>query len=682
MKKLLQNRKALRWLCIALVLILISGLGASLAESGGGSVTIRDYTMSWAEMAAQIRENAAANGKDVQVTFDGSNGSKDLSASGLQLSFKLLIPDNATPETPAPAVVTTHGFYNNKEMQDSFYVELARRGFVVISLDSPGHGSTDPNYAANADIMAAVENTGAEACVEWLASQSYVDETAIGLTGHSMGSIGNSYALINLANAGHVDYVKSYLAQGQANALAMIPGFPDSLPEGLALGVIAARYDEFGMIRDDTYNYPTSTNCHDIIRASYPAFSAAEAEMETWYTAEGPVTVDYKNGERLDVNASIAYWGFYTHPIVHFSSESAGFACDFFYATLGVPTGAKFIDPARSGLWFVKEVFNLIGLIGFFLLILPLADLLLKVPVFSRLIRKDSDAMVLADATLPSYKPVWQKVWFWASGIVIAIVSAFMLEPLYIDPRYGNYLFPETTLFPQETTNTIAMWVLFCALNTIVVLLVFWALRALTLRSRENTGNPFLPAQLSGIGEFLRAMLFGFTIVGLLYVVVWAQYLVWGTDFRFWTMAVLKFPLEKIPVMLRYLPFFLFFYVINSMTNAGNRFRDLPDWLSLVFTCLFNVGGYILVWILQYSSMVGTGDYSYILVSDHSHAMFGSLAPLLMIPIFFSLIIANIIARKLYRKTGNIYVPAAINGILNTVLIVANTFTQLAYTIA
>jgi hypothetical protein len=38
--------------------------------------------------------------------------------------------------------VLAHGWWNNKEMQDSNYVELARRGYVVLSVDMCGHESS------------------------------------------------------------------------------------------------------------------------------------------------------------------------------------------------------------------------------------------------------------------------------------------------------------------------------------------------------------------------------------------------------------------------------------------------------------------------------------------------------------------------------------------------------------
>jgi len=41
---------------------------------------------------------------------------------------------------PAPAVVVAHGFAGSRQMMDQISVSLARQGFVVASMDFPGHG--------------------------------------------------------------------------------------------------------------------------------------------------------------------------------------------------------------------------------------------------------------------------------------------------------------------------------------------------------------------------------------------------------------------------------------------------------------------------------------------------------------------------------------------------------------
>ena len=90
------------WLCISLIICLISCIGASMIQTNFGKVTVKD------------------------LRFE--------TESGHQMSALLLKPDTATAENPAPAIICSHGWYNNREMQDLNYVEYARRGYVVLQL--------------------------------------------------------------------------------------------------------------------------------------------------------------------------------------------------------------------------------------------------------------------------------------------------------------------------------------------------------------------------------------------------------------------------------------------------------------------------------------------------------------------------------------------------------------------
>lgn len=81
---------------IAVVLMIISMVGASLVQTSGGKVKVEE------------------------VKFD--------TAFGYQLSALIYRPVTATAENKAPGIIAVHGMYNNKEMQDSNLVELSRRG--------------------------------------------------------------------------------------------------------------------------------------------------------------------------------------------------------------------------------------------------------------------------------------------------------------------------------------------------------------------------------------------------------------------------------------------------------------------------------------------------------------------------------------------------------------------------
>ena len=105
-----------------------------------------------------------------------SDGNKEL--CGL-----LYRPYLASSQNPFPSVVIAHGISESKEIMSNLGLELARRGFVVLCLDLLGHGASggtveegkiDPSF-------------GVQAAVNYLKSLPFINKSAIGLVGHSLG---------------------------------------------------------------------------------------------------------------------------------------------------------------------------------------------------------------------------------------------------------------------------------------------------------------------------------------------------------------------------------------------------------------------------------------------------------------------------------------------------------------
>ncbi len=136
---------AKRWTIVAIAICLISLIGTSLVQTSNNKIRIKN--MAWE------------------------------SPEGVLLSADLWIPPNATADTPAPAIVTIEGWYNNKEMQDMYNVELSRRGFVILTLDMHGHGNSEAVSSDNLYDGA----VGVDAAVQMVATLPYVDKTKIGV---------------------------------------------------------------------------------------------------------------------------------------------------------------------------------------------------------------------------------------------------------------------------------------------------------------------------------------------------------------------------------------------------------------------------------------------------------------------------------------------------------------------
>ena len=202
-----KKSRARVWLCVALVLCLISMVGSSLIQTGNHSIRIKK--MYWE------------------------------SPAGALLSADLWIPANATADNKAPAVVTVEGWYNNKEMQDAYTMELARRGYVVLTLDLHGHGNSE---ALPQDRLydGAV---GVDGAVQMVASLSYVDTTRIGVTGHSSGGTAANMA-VALDNERETPLIACVLQQ--AGDWQDDTGGDHSGAYGSrSVGIIASEYDDF-----------------------------------------------------------------------------------------------------------------------------------------------------------------------------------------------------------------------------------------------------------------------------------------------------------------------------------------------------------------------------------------------------------------------------------------------------
>ena len=111
-------KKTVRLFCFAVILMLVSSIGASLLQSNFGKTEIIPF--------------------------------KIPTADGRWLSGTIFKPKAASAENPLPAVVTCHGYLNNSQMQDLNAIELSRRNMTVIAMDAYGH---EKSADVNAGVM-------------------------------------------------------------------------------------------------------------------------------------------------------------------------------------------------------------------------------------------------------------------------------------------------------------------------------------------------------------------------------------------------------------------------------------------------------------------------------------------------------------------------------------------------
>ena len=152
-----KSRRSTILVCICMIAILVSCIGASLLQTSFGSVRIIDL-------------NLAA---DHQQTIHAL----------------MFIPKSASADNKAPLVITCHGGMNSCEMQDAASIELSRRGAVVIAMDAYCHGDSSNAWVDNNFFgQEKLDGLGMIPLVEYATSGilDFVDTSRIAVMGHSL----------------------------------------------------------------------------------------------------------------------------------------------------------------------------------------------------------------------------------------------------------------------------------------------------------------------------------------------------------------------------------------------------------------------------------------------------------------------------------------------------------------
>lgn len=657
MEYLRKNKKSLLMLVIVLAVILVSSFFASMIQSAGYKVRVTDLRDATNSGYLINEETGQATTTEVE---------------GEVVSGILFMPKDASASNKKPAVVLTHGYLNNRELQLQNAIELARRGFIVLTIDREGHG----NYLPTSDKGSAMMNTsGMYDSVKYLYNLPEVDKTKIGISGHSMGGMTTAATLMQDASVGII-------------SAGLMQGWDSFKGAGadVSVGILKAMDDEFffgSKFADGTESicreYLQSVGAAKFVGASYTEGDKSSIDIKSGgIYVNGQLTTTSDDGSAVGQPFRVIYEANEIHPLNHFSVESAGYLVDFFYKAFGTPDGNDFIAGGNQ-IWWIKEAFSTIGLAAFFVLIFPVVSLLLTLPCFASLRKKEELDL---DADLPSIKKgglcgITSTVTYFASGLACMLFGGFILQKAYNE--WGPRLFPQGTYFPQDTTGSVAGWAVICAAFGLTVMGVMWLVKAIVAKVASSkgketlaVGNPFACAKI-GIADFLKTIFLAIVVIALLYLVVFINWEIWVVDFRIWTLDVKPFMIEIVPAISRYIPWFFAYYAVSAIGNAGYRLKDLPEWATIAINAFFNAAGVLLVILIQYITFRSTG----VLWQPEMN-----LGYIVVFPMVAVLAIATIISRIIYKKTGNIWLGAMINAILFTIITCANTAAGYIYTFA
>lgn len=576
------------------------------------------------------------------------------------LTGYLLVPETATIDSPAPAIVTSHGYLNNREMQDINYVELSRRGYVVFAMNAYKHGDSSVPDVRFADTIS-VKSGGMVDAVEYLASLPFVDNTQIGVTGHSMGG-GYSITTATYYSALEREALANGDSTGEAKALnkvaAALPvgSYPSELAAGndlsgqsgflCDLGVIAGTFDEFFAASGNPANKLLSNDLTRNLLAVQTGIQQAGA------LEEGKFYTNAVNGYSLAI-----YNPKETHAQNHFSIPTASFVVDFFQKTLPAPNAL----PPTSQTWWIKELFNLVGLIGFFMFLVPFADMLLSLPFLAEL-------RISEVYNTPALNAGKQKRRFITSIILNVLLCTVLIFPLMM----GGYLLLISKALPQDTTGGIGLWAFGCGLV---------GLLALRIASGKLKGRCEEFGVKTPWKKLWKTVLLALMIVSGAYILLFFVDYVYQVDFRIWSFDLRVFSANKIFVAIKYLPFFLAYFIISSILVSRNTFANWSERKQTWMVVLFNSLTPALFLAVSFLPLL-FNDFTFwgiVLGQGSLLSSAGALVPILMIPFLPFLGIAAYISMKLYRLTGRIWLGALVNAFLVTMVTVANTSFSFAY---
>ncbi len=597
------------FLCLVLVVV-IASLVASLIQSSGGRVQVQDIKI------------PTQNGQWVVADL-----------------FK---PRAATSENPAPLVVVVPGFQRSKESLSNIALELARRGFVVISIDPYAQGGSSASMSRRA---ATTEGYGMFAVVDYAASTSnlnYIDKSRIGATGHSAGG--------NAAIRGANYFGKEALKTGQPSKLdsVFVSGYVLTLTEEVLkdvrsnVGMSYAYYDE-GAYRNELKN-ADMRRAPEALRLVNSGLSSGAPKLEE-------VKIGHYYGDSAERTLRVVHNERVLHPFQPYDTEATANQIEYFERVFGVESGLS----SRDQVWYWKELLSLVSLILAMVALVPLARLLLEIPFFQPLVQPIPEAL-----PPPQGKG---KILFWSLFAVGALVACFSYIPM---SELSQTFFvaassrQQTWFFPQRMNNAVLLWAI---LNGLVGFLLFH-LSYRYYGKNHGISPDMWGARISRL-ELQRTFSLALTLFLFYFLLLFALYYFLHVDYRFLFMGVRVFQPVELVLLCMYAPFFFIFFLSNSLrVNGSMRIEGEAEWKSMLVAGIANSLGLMLIVIVQYTTFAATGTVYWTDGWLYVNLLFAVVPMMFVLPYF---------NRYFFRMTGRIYLGPIVTCLIFIMILLTNT---------
>ncbi len=557
--------------------------------------------------------------------------------------YDLYKPKSASTENKAPFIAVIPGFQRSKEALSNIAIELSRRGYVVALIDPYAQGLSSSSLSTRA---ATTEGYGMFSLVEHVhaGAFNFVDVNKIGATGHSMGG--------NAAIRGADYFGKQAIKNNTKSILnsVYVSGYVLTLRDSILkdsrsnMGISYALYDE-GAFRNELKGWDA-------------------ADMQIAPESLRTVNNVLEKDKRIEIVELGKYYGqienqtsriIFNEPVLHpfqpYNFEATSNQLDYFEKVFGAP---KKID-SNNQIWHWKELLTLINMVLALVMLVPLAKLFLNLKPFRSINKEMPDALPRQSK---KGRLIFWSVFFLSAAIAcISFIPMVEVAKIFFEDAANRRL---TWYFPQRMNNSVMLW---AAFNGIIGILIF-------LFSYESFGKKHGVRKDSwGLKinkvDLIKTFVLSLIIFSIFYLFLYINYFLFHVDYRFWFMGIRIFQPEMLLVLMMYFPLFFIFFFSNSLrVNGAMRFKDQPEWLSILIACFANSLGLIFIIIIQYVTYFETGTVFWTDNWLSVNLLFGIVPMMFILPIF---------NRAFFKITGRSYLGPLVTCLVFIMILSTNT---------
>lgn len=660
-------------IAVLLFIILVSSLGAALISSDFGKVKIS------------------------HVFID---------SRGATFEAELYVPAGTKDSDSLPAVVVTHGRGAHFEQVKGFAEELSKRGYVVLNTAAYGTALSEmplSDEGGQGEEVYFIDDSpqGLLDAVDYLRSLHYVDETRVGIVGHSSGSRKAGFA--SILDCGYYtwnDVLLNILYEEfgvQVSSEDLLRNADNIAEENLSEEQIVF-YEHLKQEQKQVYDAHIRSICligsdankvgptaqvmvagHEVTRTckvniciingewdfSYRDYNTRDTSKEAWYTGNENIALDtwYALDDSTQTSATLGNFGMESdelnaaidaratrlymisekesHAKNVMSAQTTGRAIEYFDKTLGHTSTV----PASSIIFPVRALFNGIAMLSMLALVLPLLGLYAS-----------QGNTIVSSETKTTWVQRINKKEYWifaAITVIITFVAIYLANGGNYSPFAVRPL-PEIFRLTVTARNTTS-FIFYSAIGALFVLLI------LAFMNKHKSGT--LGLESLGIKtspkKIFKCFIYALGSIAVCYISLLVIRYLFNQDYRLWLSAFTDMKVEYWAIAAAYALMFLPCYLLTGAAINYTIRSDIPEWKDTLLTIVINSAGLWLCCLVNIISMF---------FFDSPFSLFtGSYQMVLFLPLL------TYFTRKFYKMTGSIWFGAFFNSMLIAWSLVSST---------